>query len=83
MPTEVFAQWNTGWSNAECLAAFPITNWTTEAWLLIISNAFGWLLWAANTIWGSNGKTLHMAQVRWTEIYLIFPIIYMWLAQNI
>ena len=80
---EIFAQWKTGWSNQKCKDAFPITNWTTESWLVMIVSAFGWLLWAVNQIWGNNGGILHMLQLRWTEIYLWFPVVYMWLAQNI
>ena len=80
---EVYTLWATGWSNSKCLSVFPITNWTTESWLLMIVSAVGWLLWAFNVIFGNDGRTLHMIQLRWTEIYLIFPIVYIWLAQII
>lgn len=49
----------------------------------MVISVLGWLLWAFNVVVGNNGNILHMIQLRWTEIYLIFPIIYMWLAQII
>ena len=74
-PNEVFAQAYTGWTQAHCLAAAPVYQWTIVSNWTFWLNAITFMVWFFNLTLDNNGGWGNMFFLNWSQAFAIIPCV--------
>lgn len=61
-----------GWNQTICLNSAPIKQWSTTAWVVMVTYGVGWAFWLANIIADNKGGITNMVWLGYSQVFGVF-----------